>query len=191
MTPRVIRIAVTALCGAALLGACVGSSSSAETTLAPSATPWRTLPPVAATTIPPLAPIATINYVAREGDYANSIAANAGGGCSGAEILAANPGVTTINAGDIIAIPANCLGPGITEDILNNRVVSSSSVAEESSTTKAKEKYNTYTVRRGDYWVKIARRVGCTYRQLKNANPDTTKLFAGDVLNVPASCDNR
>ena len=96
------RVVAPALLGAALLGGCAGSSSGAETTLSPNATAWRTVPPVSATAIPTSLSIANVQYTAKQGDYANSIASVAGGGCSGAEILAANPGVTTINAGDII-----------------------------------------------------------------------------------------
>ncbi len=145
---------------------------------------------MSATAIPTLAPVPNVNYIAREGDYSNLIAQRAGGGCSGAEILSANPGVTTINAGDVILIPANCLGPGITEAILNETVVPDDTVAEKTTTTR-KESYNSYTIQRGDSWVKIARRVGCTYRQMRNANPDVERLYAGRKLRVPKSCDDR
>lgn len=185
-----LRIVAPALLGTLLLGACASASSGAETTLAPSATAWRTLPPVAATTVPPVVAVATVSYTVRQGDYPNGVAATAGGGCGGAEIMAANPEVTTLEPGSTIKIPANCLGPGITEEILNNAVITEDTQAEKTTTTKA-EKYNSYTVRSGDFWVKIAKKVGCTYRQLKTANPDKTKLFAGDVLNVPKSCDTR
>lgn len=132
-----------------------------------------------------------VSYTVRQGDYPNSVASTAGGGCGGADIMAANPEVTTLEPGTVINIPANCLGPGITEDILNNAVVSQDTTPPKKTTTTAAEKYNTYTVKSGDFWVKIARKVGCTYRQLKAANPGKAKLFAGDVLNVPRSCDSR
>lgn len=141
--------------------------------------------------MPAAAAVATVSYTVRQGDYPNSVAATAGGGCGGAEIMAANPEVTTLEPGTIIKIPANCLGPGITEEILNNAVVSQDTQPPKKTTTTEAEKYNTYTVKSGDFWVKIARKVGCTYRQLKAANPGKTKLFAGDELNVPRSCDNR
>lgn len=188
--PRRASRTVAVLIGSSLLAACGTAASSSETTLSPSATPWRTVPPVSATAIPTLAPVPNVNYIAREGDYSNLIAQRAGGGCSGAEILSANPGVTTINAGDIILVPANCLGPGITEAILNETVVPESSVAEKTTTTR-KESYNSYTIQRGDSWVKIARKVGCTYRQMRSANPDVERLYAGRKLRVPKSCDDR
>ena len=185
-----IRLVASTLVGAALLGACASSSTGAETTLSPSATAWRTVPPVEATALPTMAPVATIKYTVQQGDYANSIAGDAGGGCSGAEIMAANPTVVNLDPGTVIDIPSNCLGPGITEDILNNKVVTSITDAPKKTTTTV-VKYNTYTVKSGDFWVRIARKVGCTYRQLKAANPDRKKLFAGDVLKVPKSCDTR
>lgn len=192
MSRSLLRAVASALLGAAVLGGCAGSSSTTETTLSPNATPWRTVPPVSATAIPTSLAIANVQYTAKQGDYANSIAATAGGGCSGAEILAANPGVTTINAGDIINVPANCLGPGVTEDILNGTVIPETTPPkEDKTTTTAEESYNIYVVKSGDFWVRIARRTGCTYRQLKAANPGVTKLFPKQELNVPKSCDTR
>ena len=192
MSRSLLRAVASALLGAAFLGGCAGSSSTTETTLSPNATPWRTVPPVSATAIPTSLAIANVQYTAKQGDYANSIAATAGGGCSGAEILAANPGVTTINAGDIINVPANCLGPGVTEDILNGTVIPETTPPkEDKTTTTAEESYNIYVVKSGDFWVRIARRTGCTYRQLKAANPGVTKLFPKQELNVPKSCDTR
>lgn len=186
------RVAAPVMLGAAVLGACAGSSSGTETTLSPNATAWRTVPPVSATAIPTSLSIANVQYTAKQGDYANSIASIAGGGCSGAEILASNPGVTTINAGDIINVPANCLGPGVTEDILNGTVIPETSTPnEDKTTTTAEETYNTFVVKSGDFWVRIARRTGCTYRQLKAANPGVTKLFPKQELKVPRSCDTR
>ncbi|MSW19795.1 MAG: hypothetical protein F2873_02760, partial [Actinobacteria bacterium] len=82
------RVAAPVMLGAAVLGACAGSSSGTETTLSPNATAWRTVPPVLATAIPTSLSIANVQYTAKQGDYANSIASIAGGGCSGAEILA-------------------------------------------------------------------------------------------------------
>ena len=191
MSRTLLRIAAPVVLGAAVLGGCAGSSSTTETTLSPNATPWRTVPPVSATEIPTSLAVANVQYTAKEGDYANSIAANAGGGCSGAEILAANPGMTTINAGDIVNVPANCLGPGVTQDILNGTVIPDTSAPAEKTTTTAEESYNVYVVKSGDFWVRIARRTGCTYRQLKAANPGVTKLFPKQELNVPKSCDTR
>jgi hypothetical protein len=192
MSRSLFRVLALAFLGGAVLGGCAGSSSTTETTLSPSATPWRTVPPVSATEIPTSLSVANVKYTAKQGDYANSIAATAGGGCSGAEVLAANPGVTTINAGDIINVPANCLGPGVTEDILNGTVIPDTAPPQESkTTTTARESYNVYVVKSGDFWVRIARRTGCTYRQLKAANPGVTKLFPKQELNVPKSCDTR
>lgn len=190
MSPRTPRRALPVLAGVLLLGACGSSATSSETTLSPSATPWRTVPPVSATAIPTVAPVANISYTAREGDYSNLIAQRAGGGCSGAEIMSANPEITTIEAGVILQIPANCLGPGITEAILNETVVPDTKPSEKTTTTR-KESYNSYTIQRGDSWVRIARKVGCTYRQMRNANPDVERLYAGRKLRVPKSCDDR
>jgi hypothetical protein len=191
MSRTLLRVAAPVVLGAAVLGGCAGSSSTTETTLSPNATPWRTVPPVSATEIPTSLAVANVQYTAKQGDYANSIAANAGGGCSGAEILAANPGMTTINAGDIVNVPANCLGPGVTQDILNGTVIPDTAAPTEKTTTTAEESYNIYVVKSGDFWVRIARRTGCTYRQLKAANPGVTKLFPKQELNVPKSCDTR
>jgi hypothetical protein len=192
MSRSLLRVAAPVVLGVAVLGGCAGSSSTTETTLSPNATPWRTVPPVSATEIPTSLAVANVQYTAKQGDYANSIAAIAGGGCSGAEILAANPGMTTINAGDVVNVPANCLGPGVTQDILNGTVIPDTAApAEKTTTTAAAESYNIYVVKSGDFWVRIARRTGCTYRQLKAANPGVTKLFPKQELNVPKSCDTR
>lgn len=181
------RLAGLGLFAGLVLGACASSSGAAETTLSPSATPWRTLPPVSATEIPTSATLPSINYTVQRGDFSNSIAKKAGGGCSGADILAANPGVTTLNPGDVIAIPANCLGAGITEEILNAGPADSLP-PEKTTTTTTEPKYAKYTIVAGDFWYKISSKTGCTVRELKSANPSVKSLRPGKEIRVPLSC---
>ena len=181
------RLMGLGLLGTLVLAACSSSSTAAETTLSPSATPWRTLPPVSATEIPTSATLPSINYTVQRGDFSNSIAKKAGGGCSGADILAANPGVTTLNPGDVIAIPANCLGAGITEEILNSGPADTLPPGK-TTTTTTEAKYAKYTIVAGDFWYKIASKTGCTVKQLKAANTNVKSLHPGNDLRVPLSC---
>ena len=71
------RLAGLGLLAGLFLGACSSTSGAAETTLSPSATPWRTLPPVSATEIPTSATLPSINYTVQRGDFSNSIAKKA------------------------------------------------------------------------------------------------------------------
>jgi len=49
----------------------------------------------------------------------------------------------------------------------------------------------TYTVKRGDSFYLIARRLGVPLRDLLNANPDIppARLMVGDTLCIPSACD--
>ena len=104
-------------------------------------------------------------YVVQWGDTLGDIAARCG--TSVAAIYAANPGISGyLYAGQLLFMPGgdycNCPQDGYTD---------------------------TYTVRRGDTFSKIAKRFGVSTNSLWAANPyiwDINRIYPGQVLNVPA-----
>jgi LysM repeat protein len=171
---------------AVIVAGCSSSSNSAETTLSPQATPWRTLPPVSATDAPTSIAnaVGAISYTVRVGDYANGIAAKAGGVCSGADILSFN-NITSLYPGEVIKISGACLAPGVTADVLN--AIGASGPGGSPVTTSLTE-YVLYIVVKGDYWLAIARKTGCKTSELINANPGVSVLLPGEKLRVPMTC---
>ena len=199
MTLRSLRILGPAVAGALALGACGTSSGQAETTPAPNTTPWRTLPPVSATdpTTSLAAGSGVVNYTIRVGDYANLIAKKAAGGCAGTDIMAFNPDVKILVPGQNIKIPPNCLGAGITQDLLNNGTglptdtTPGGTAKKATTTTTIATKYNTYVIQSGDYWYLIVKKVGCSYAELLAANASVSVLIPGNKIRVPVKCDSR
>ena len=188
------------------LVACGGSSGNgAETTPAPNTTPWRTIAPVAGTD--PAGAVAieggVITYTIRAGDYANRIAGKAGGGCSGTELLEFNPDVKVLIQGDTLKIPGSCVGEGVTEASLNEADGTSTddtSTDESDTTVKGSKKTTTtvdpdsggfYKIVSGDYWLGIAKKVGCKYQELKAVNQGITTLIPGRKVRIPAKCTPR
>ncbi len=192
------------------LTACGGSSGNgAETTPAPNTTPWRTIAPVPGTD--PGGALAIeggfITYTIKAGDYANRIASNAGGGCSGTELLDFNPDVKVLIQGGALKIPGSCVADGVTEASLNegeestDDTATDDSATDESDTTvKGSKKTTTtvdpdsggfYKIVSGDYWLGIAKKVGCKYQELKAVNRNITTLIPGRNVRIPAKCTPR
>ena len=140
-----------------------------------------------------------ITYTVKPGDYANRIAGKAGGGCSGTELLDFNPEVKTLIPGGTLRIPPACLATGVTEESLNAEAEptdsgtdSNSDSTDSQTDTTDKPAFNTYVVVSGDYAFKIVKKVGCTFAQLKKANPGKmSRLKPKMKLKVPVSCDTR
>jgi len=195
MATRSLRFVAPAVVAASLVfSACGSSSSGSEVTPAPNTTPWRTLAPVAGTGVGSSVPLDgdVINYVIQSGDFPNAVAKKAGGLCSGSELLDYNPDVA-FNPGNIIKVPTSCLADGVTEDVLNTPDETTPDVTGDTTkggkkTTTTEVEYVAYVVEPGEFWFAIAKKTGCTYKQIRAANPRVKTLHPGDKIRVPLSC---
>lgn len=200
MATRSLRYVAPAVVAASLVfTACGSSSSGSEVTPAPNTTPWRTLAPVAGTATGSSIPLDGdfVNYVIQSGDFPNAVAKKAGALCSGSELLDTNPDVA-FNPGNIIKVPTTCLADGITEDILNQPADTTPPDGTDATgdttkggkkTTTTEVEYVSYVVEPGEFWFAIAKKTGCTYKQIRAANPKVKSLHPGDKIRVPLSCD--
>jgi LysM repeat protein len=165
------------------------SAPPATATTAPTSAPGATNAP-AATAVPtqPAAPTATpvpqfTTYTIQRGDSLYAIARRFG---TTAAILQQVNGITNISrifAGQVLKIP----NPGASAPAPTTAPGATNAPA--ATVVPNQGQATTYTILRGDRLVYIARKFNTTLNAILAVNPglDMNKIFAGQVINIPAS----
>jgi LysM repeat protein len=196
---RLVLVGHSVVLGALGLGAvaCGGrGGSGSEITPARSDTAFRTLPPVTPTLPPTTIAVAEpITYIVKRGDFPSLIVRRAAGGCKLADLEKANKNVDfdTFTVGTRIQIPADCFAEGVTIDNWSVTTIPGEFETDENGSVvpaTAAKITGTYTIRKGDYWLKIARKFDCDQKDIRLVNPTVKTLIPKRTIRIPATCKN-